>query len=48
MAEFDILVMRGTLPDGQVADIGISGRDIAAIGDLSGSTASSVPRTRGS
>ena len=39
MAEFDILVTGGTLPDGTVADIGIRGRTIAAIGTLEGSTA---------
>jgi cytosine deaminase len=39
MAEFDILVTSGTLPDGHVADVGITGREIVAIGDLSGSTA---------
>ncbi|WP_068114531.1 amidohydrolase family protein [Tropicimonas marinistellae] len=39
MAEFDILVTGGTLPDGTRADIGITGATIAAVGDLSGSTA---------
>ena len=39
MAEFDILVSGGSLPDGRVADIGITGATIAAVGDLSGSTA---------
>ena len=39
MAEFDILVKGGTLPDGRVADIGISKDRIAAIGDLAGSSA---------
>ena len=39
MAEFDILVTGGTLVDGSVADIGITGATIAAVGDLSGSTA---------
>ena len=39
MAQFDILVTGGTLPDGQVADIGIRGHVIAAVGDLTGSTA---------
>ncbi len=42
MAEFDILVTGGTLTDGRVADIGIAGAAIAAIGDLSGSTAGTV------
>ncbi|HAR52779.1 MAG TPA: cytosine deaminase, partial [Roseovarius nubinhibens] len=42
MAEFDILVTGGTLPDGRVADIGITGDRIAALGDLSGSTAGEV------
>ena len=39
MAEFDILVAGGTLPDGTVADIGIRSGTIAAIGMLDGSTA---------
>ena len=42
MAEFDILVNGGTLPDGQVADIGTKGATITAIGDLSGSSAGTV------
>ncbi|MGC9419443.1 MAG: amidohydrolase family protein [Rhodovulum sp.] len=42
MAEFDILVTGGTLPDGRVADIGIRGDRIAAVGDLAGSTAGRV------
>ena len=42
MAEFDILVKGGTLPDGQVADIGTKRATIAAIGDLSGSSAGTV------
>ncbi|MDU8943449.1 amidohydrolase family protein [Ovoidimarina sediminis] len=42
MAEFDILVTGGTLPDGRVADIGTKGTTIAAIGDLSGSSAGRV------
>ena len=47
MAEFDILVSGGTLPDGAVADIGITGATIAAVGDLSGSTAGEVIDARG-
>lgn len=39
MATFDLLVAGGTLPDGTVADIGITGSRIAAIGDLSGAEA---------
>ncbi|SDH62871.1 amidohydrolase family protein [Alloyangia pacifica] len=39
MASFDILVTGGTLPDGTIADIGITGTHIAAIGDLTGSEA---------
>ena len=39
MASFDILVKNGTLPDGTVSDIGITGRTIAAMGDLSGAEA---------
>ena len=39
MAAFDLVVTGGTLPDGTVADIGIRGDRIAAIGDLSGSEA---------
>ena len=31
---FDLLVKGGTLPDGQIADIGITGDKIAAIGTL--------------
>ncbi|RBO51450.1 cytosine deaminase [Rhodovulum sp. BSW8] len=42
MAEFDLLITDGNLPDGQVADIGIVKDRIAAIGDLSGSTAARV------
>jgi cytosine deaminase len=42
MAEFDILVAGGMLADGRVADIGIAGSIITAIGDLSGSTAGDV------
>ncbi|ANT59527.1 cytosine deaminase [Salipiger sp. CCB-MM3] len=39
MATFDILVTGGTLPDGTIADIGITSGRIAAIGDLAGSDA---------
>ncbi|MCA0995482.1 amidohydrolase family protein [Alloyangia pacifica] len=39
MATFDILVIGGTLPDGTIADIGITSGRIAAIGDLAGSEA---------
>lgn len=42
MAEFDILVTGGVLPDGTVADIGIDGATIAAIGELSNSVAGTV------
>ncbi|SIO53616.1 cytosine deaminase [Rhodovulum sp. ES.010] len=42
MAEFDILVTGGTLPDGRIADIGTQGDRIAGVGDLSGSTAGRV------
>ena len=42
MAEFDLLITGGTLPDGRVADIGVTGAHIAAIGDLAGSTAGTV------
>ncbi|TDX31362.1 amidohydrolase family protein [Rhodovulum visakhapatnamense] len=42
MAEFDLLITDGNLPDGQVGDIGIVKDRIAAIGDLSGSTAARV------
>ena len=31
---FDLLVKGGTLPDGTVADIGINGAQIAAVGQL--------------
>ena len=47
MAEFDILVTGGTLVDGSVADIGTTGANIAAVGDLSGSTAGEVIDARG-
>jgi len=42
MAQFDILVTGGTLADGTIADIGITGAAIAAVGDLSGSAAGEV------
>ncbi|PTW51387.1 amidohydrolase family protein [Rhodovulum kholense] len=42
MAEFDLLITDGNLPDGKVGDIGIVKDRIAAIGDLSGSTAARV------
>ena len=47
MATFDILVKGGTLPDGTVKDIGITGGLIAAMGDLSGSEAGEVIDARG-
>ena len=42
MAEFDILVTGGVLPDGVQADIGIKDGLIAAVGGLFGSTAGDV------
>jgi len=42
MAEFDVLVTGGTMTDGAVADIGIVGDRIAALGSLDGSTAGEV------
>ncbi|EIE50194.1 cytosine deaminase [Salipiger aestuarii] len=42
MPSFDILVKGGTLPDGTVKDIGITGATIAAIGDLTGGDAGTV------
>ncbi|MBE9635250.1 amidohydrolase family protein [Salipiger mangrovisoli] len=39
MATFDILVTGGTLPDGTITDIGITGERITAIGNLTGSEA---------
>ena len=42
MASFDILVTGGTLPDGTVKDIGITGDRIAATGDLTGAEAGEV------
>ncbi|CUH38954.1 Cytosine deaminase [Jannaschia seosinensis] len=39
---FDLVVKGGTLPDGRVADIGISGDRIAAVDDLSGAEAAEV------
>ena len=47
MASFDILVRNGTLPDGTVSDIGITGRTIAAMGDLSAAEAGEVIEARG-
>ncbi len=42
MASFDILVTGGTLPDGTVADIGITGDRITAVGALDGAGAGTV------
>jgi len=42
MAGFDLVVAGGTLPDGRVADIGIRGDRIAALGDLAGAEAGQV------
>ncbi len=42
MPSFDILVKGGTLPDGSIADIGISGDRITAIGSLDGIEAGTV------
>ena len=39
---FDLIVKGGTLPDGRVADIGITGTEITAIGDLMDATAGEV------
>ena len=39
MPSFDILVTGGTLPDGTIADIGINGDRITALGDLGGAEA---------
>jgi cytosine deaminase len=47
MAGFDILVRGGTLPDGRVADIGISGDRIAAVGRLDGAEAAEVIEAAG-
>ncbi|SDJ25181.1 amidohydrolase family protein [Salipiger marinus] len=47
MASFDLLVTGGTLPDGRVLDIGITGDRIAAMGDLSGSDAGEVIDAQG-
>jgi cytosine/creatinine deaminase len=44
---FDLLVRGGTLPDGRVADIGIRGPVIAALGDLSGAEAGRVVEAAG-
>ncbi len=42
MASFDILVKGGRLPDGNVADIGITGDRITAIGQLDGAEAGAI------
>ena len=42
MASFDILVKGGTLPDGTIADIGITGDRITAMGRLDGAEAGTV------
>ena len=42
MPSFDILVTGGTLPDGKVADIGITGDRITAIGRLVGAEAGTI------
>ncbi|MFO7770201.1 MAG: amidohydrolase family protein [Roseovarius gahaiensis] len=39
---FDLIVKGGTLPDGRVADIGMRGKTIAAVDDLSGAEAAEV------
>jgi cytosine deaminase len=39
---FDLIVKGGTLPDGQVADIGITGTKIAAMADLSDAQAGQI------
>ncbi|MHC0053798.1 amidohydrolase family protein [Actibacterium sp. D379-3] len=39
---FDLIVKGGTLPDGRVTDIGITGDRIAALADLTGATAGAV------
>ncbi|MGL4280789.1 MAG: amidohydrolase family protein, partial [Albidovulum sp.] len=39
---FDLLIRGGTLPDGRVADIGIRGDRIAAVGDLKDAEAGRV------
>ncbi|WP_025060855.1 amidohydrolase family protein, partial [Sulfitobacter donghicola] len=39
---FDLIVKGGVLPDGTVADIGITGDKIAAIGDLAGADSGQV------
>lgn len=39
---FDLIVKGGTLPDGRVTDIGITGAKITAIGDLTEATAGEV------
>ncbi len=42
MASFDILVKGGRLPDGNVADIGITGDRITAMGQLDGAEAGAI------
>ncbi len=42
---FDLLVKGGTLPDGTVADIGIKGDRIAAVGTLEGEAARTIDAT---
>lgn len=42
MPSFDILVTGGTLPDGSIADIGITGDRITAIGRLEGAEAGTI------
>lgn len=44
---FDLIVKGGTLPDGQVADIGITGDRIAAVGQLDGAEAGEVVAAAG-
>jgi cytosine deaminase len=47
MADFDLLVTGGTLPDGTQADIGIRGDRITAIGALAGAQAGEVIEAAG-
>lgn len=44
---FDLIVKGGTLPDGRVADIGMRGKTIAAVDDLSGADAAEVIEASG-
>lgn len=44
---FDLIVKGGTLPDGRVADIGMRGKTIAAVDDLSGAEAAEVIEASG-